>query len=207
MYRLPAFRPQAPKSSARRLRDACLFCQEEGLRFWSGISVSCKARTGIPYPDAQNCRKGMNALPFGRITLRSQKPMDSAYPKNLITLGNHIRKRRLDLKLTQKQVALILGTNVTSILGWETNLHSPVISFIPKIVKFLGYIPYSKDFSDFKEKLLYFRRLSGLNQEKLAEMLGIDETTVAKWERGNHMPSRKLLNKFNELVGSFKNLL
>jgi len=158
----------------------------------------------ILFPDDRNSRRDMNALPFGRITLRSQKPMDSAYPKNLITLGDHIRKRRLDLKLTQKQVALILGTNVTSILGWETNLHSPVISFIPKIVKFLEYIPYSKDFSDFKEKLIYFRRLYGLNQEKLAEMLGIDETTVAKWERGEHMPSRKLLRKFNVLIGSSK---
>ena len=144
----------------------------------------------------------MNALTFGRITLHSQKPMDSAYPKNLVTIGDHIRKRRLDLKLTQKQVALMIGTNATTILGWETNSHSPVISFVPKIVKFLGYIPYSKDFTDLKDKLQYFRKLSGLNQEKLSELLEIDETTVAKWERGEHKPSKILLNKLNEFFSS-----
>lgn len=146
---------------------------------------------------------GMYALPFGRITLHSQKPMDSAYPKNLVTLGDHIRKRRLDLKLTQKQVALTIGTNVTSILGWETNLHSPVISFIPKIVKFLEYIPYSKDFSDFKEKLKYFRKLAGLSQEKLANLLHVDESTIASWERGEHKPIKRLSNKLNGFFKSF----
>ncbi|MCB4791746.1 MAG: helix-turn-helix domain-containing protein [Elusimicrobia bacterium] len=94
----------------------------------------------------------------------------------------------------------MIGTNATSIWEWEINLHSPVISFVPKIVKFLGYIPYSKDFSEYKDKLIYFRRLSGLSQEKLAALLQVDESTVASWERGEHKPTKKLLNKVEKLL-------
>jgi len=144
----------------------------------------------------------MNALPFGKVTLHSQKPMDSAYPKILNTLGDHIRKRRLDLKLSQKAVAGRLEVDDMTIVCWEKNRNTPCISQIPKIIEFLGYIPYnSKDCTDLKDKLQYFRKLAGLNQEKLAALLQVDESTVASWERGEHKPIKKMLDK---LEGFFK---
>lgn len=37
-----------------------------------------------------------------------------------------------------------------------------------------------------------YRFIQGLSQEKFAKLVGVDETTVAGWERGDHKPSKKL---------------
>jgi DNA-binding XRE family transcriptional regulator len=81
------------------------------------------------------------ALPCCHITLKAQKPLQCAYPQTLKTLGDHLRKRRLDLKLLQKVVAQKIGVGETSIYNWENNLTKPALRFIPKIVEFLGYVP------------------------------------------------------------------
>jgi hypothetical protein len=43
----------------------------------------------------------MVALHFCEVTLTAKKPLSEAYPKTLKTLGDHLRKRRLDLNLFQ----------------------------------------------------------------------------------------------------------
>ncbi|MCL5958456.1 MAG: helix-turn-helix domain-containing protein [Chloroflexi bacterium] len=52
-----------------------------------------------------------------------------------------MRKRRLDLKLFQADVAHKLGVPECSVLNWEKNRTSPTLHFIPRIVEFLGYVP------------------------------------------------------------------
>jgi hypothetical protein len=54
-------------------------------------------------------------LSFSHITLKGQKPLTKAYPQELKTLGNRLRKKRLDLKLLQEEVALILGIEENTI--------------------------------------------------------------------------------------------
>jgi hypothetical protein len=44
-------------------------------------------------------------LPFCKIVLKAKKPASALYPKKLNTLGDHLRRKRLDLKLFQKEVA------------------------------------------------------------------------------------------------------
>jgi DNA-binding transcriptional regulator YiaG len=62
-------------------------------------------------------------LPFCKLTLTAPKPLLSkAYPEYLQTIGDHLRRKRLDLKLYQKDVAQILGLDTTSIWNWENNL-------------------------------------------------------------------------------------
>ncbi len=56
------------------------------------------------------------------------------------TAGEHIRKRRLGLKL-QKDVAEQLGVDKTSVFKWEGNRSSPEIRYMPAIIRFLGYDP------------------------------------------------------------------
>ena len=159
-----------------------------------------------PSSDGRNTRTGIAALPFCHISLKTKLRVNPAYPKALNRLGDHIKTRRLNLKLSQKAVAGILKVDEMTIAGWEKNRCTPCISQMPKIIEFIGYIPYNKDFTYFKDKLQYFRRLSGLSQEKLAKLLKIDETTIAKWERGEHSPSRKLLKKLNEFFSSYQDI-
>jgi len=51
--------------------------------------------------------------------------MSCAYPKVLKTVGDKIRKRRLDLGLLQREVAERVGVNETTILNWEKNRTQP----------------------------------------------------------------------------------
>jgi transcriptional regulator with XRE-family HTH domain len=81
-------------------------------------------------------------LPFCHATLKAQKPLPPAYPNSLKTLGDHLRKRRLDLSLRQKDVSEKLGVAEATVWYWEKNLTSPSLRYIPKIIKFLGYEPY-----------------------------------------------------------------
>ena len=73
--------------------------------------------------------------------LSTQKPKSSAYPKEFKTLGDHIRKRRLDLRLFQEQVSEQIGVDEDTIFRWEGNKSKPQVQFIPAIIKFLGYNP------------------------------------------------------------------
>ncbi len=55
------------------------------------------------------------------MTLKASKPASPAYPKSLETLGDHIRKRRLDLGLEQQQVAARLGVSESTVWNWEND--------------------------------------------------------------------------------------
>jgi hypothetical protein len=50
-------------------------------------------------------------LPFCYKTLTTKRPSEKPYSKELKTIGEHLRKRRLDLNLFQKDVAAILGAD------------------------------------------------------------------------------------------------
>jgi hypothetical protein len=58
---------------------------------------------GVKY--LQNSHTGTDALPFFSLTLNFKKLLSKYYPKQVNTLGDHIRKKKLDLGLLQKEVA------------------------------------------------------------------------------------------------------
>ena len=138
-----------------------------------------------------------SALPFINFRLSAKKPRNPAYPKSLTTLGDHIRKHRLDLGLLQKDVAVTLGVTESAVTNWELNRVTPYFTYLPKIITFLGYTPspYDKVSDNVVENMRRYRLIRGLSQEKFAKLIGVDETTVAKWERGDHIPTKKLVEK------------
>jgi DNA-binding XRE family transcriptional regulator len=79
---------------------------------------------------------------------------------------------------------------VATISGWEGNATPLAIRFIPAIIRFLGYDPLPPA-SAFPERLAAARRVLGLSQQKMAERLGVDETTLQGWEAGRHQPGGK----------------
>jgi len=145
-----------------------------------------------------NTHRGIPALPFCHVTLRGQKPASPAYPQTLKTLGDHLRKRRLDLKLLQKQVALLLEVEEATIWNWENNRTSPELHYIPRIIRFLGYVPFDRQADTLGEKIVNYRRLSGITQKELANRLGIDSTTLGRWERNKGRPLKRLLKKLTD---------
>lgn len=141
-------------------------------------------------------------LPFCHLTLKAKKPSSPGYPQTLKNLGDHLRKRRLDLKLLQKEVAKKIGVDETSIYYWENNRVKPSLTYIPKIIEFLGYIPFNAKSNSLREQIVTYRRVHGLTQKKLACLLGIDPTSIGHWERGEHWPQKQLLDKLLSLFTS-----
>ncbi|MGH9722809.1 MAG: hypothetical protein ACRD8O_21585 [Bryobacteraceae bacterium] len=63
-----------------------------------------------------------------------------ADPTQPQTAGDHIR-RRLTLKMLQREVSEQLGADETCIYNWERNAAEPEIRYKPWIIEFLGYNP------------------------------------------------------------------
>ena len=98
------------------------------------------------------------------------------------------------MKLTKRQLSLRLDVSDLTIYLWEKNQVEPSLGQVPRIIKFLGYDPFEKKADILGERIREYRRIHGLTQRALAEQLGVDQTTLAAWERGEHNPS----NRFNE---------
>jgi transcriptional regulator with XRE-family HTH domain len=112
------------------------------------------------------------ALPFCHLELRAARRKPAGYPKQINTLGDHLRARRLDLKLLQKQVADQIGVHELAITGWEGNASIPEVRYMPAIIQFLGYNPLTAA-SSLPECLVTARRALGLSQRKMAAKLGV----------------------------------
>jgi transcriptional regulator with XRE-family HTH domain len=142
-------------------------------------------------------------LPFCHSEFRRPRPKPQIYPNTLNTLGDHLRKRRLDLGLLQKQVADEIGVDETTICNWEGNKSSPSIRSIPKIMGFLGYNPFPPA-QTIPEHLITARKLLGLSQRKLAETLGVDPTTLQSWEAERHRPAGRSVEIIQAFLGSLE---
>jgi transcriptional regulator with XRE-family HTH domain len=141
-------------------------------------------------------------LPFCHLRLRAKKPVNKGYPRELKTIGDHIRKRRLDLGLQQKGVALLICVDKTTIMNWELAHRSPAIWTLPGIIKFLGYVPFAIGES-LPEQLIGYRKIRGLSRKKLARILGVDEGTLLRWETGQRRPQGEYARRVRALlVGS-----
>lgn len=53
----------------------------------------------------------------------------------------------------------------------------------------------------FGERLRLAREAVGLTQERLADLLGVDQVQVSKWERGNTQPRMERLQRIGAAVG------
>ena len=82
------------------------------------------------------------------------------------------------MKLAKRQLSLKFHVDDTTIYLWERNKVRPSLAQIPRIIEFLGQYPFEKKAENLGEKLREYRRIHGLTQQKLAERLGVDETTV-----------------------------
>lgn len=121
-------------------------------------------------------------MPFCHVTLRGRKPRPG-YPEHPATLGEHLKKRRLDLGLRQKDVARELGVNFKTYENWEQGKYEPEVRFLPAVIRFLGYDPSPAPVS-LPDRIRAARRRQGISQRELARRLGLDPATVGTWEAG-----------------------
>ena len=133
------------------------------------------------------------------LKLEADKPLPQSYPTAILTLGDHIRKRRLDLGLLQRDVAERIGVSTDTITNWELARTEPGIRSLVAIIEFLGYVPFSMGES-FPEKLKAYRMVKGLSQKELAKLIGVDETTARKWEAGTSQPRQETQEHVERMI-------
>ncbi|MGH6870022.1 MAG: helix-turn-helix domain-containing protein [Rhizomicrobium sp.] len=104
-------------------------------------------------------------------------------------MGQHLRKRRLQAGLTQKDVAEQIGANHFTYLLWEGDRTNPGVRFYPAIFAFLGYDPFPPP-TTVPESILSQRRRLGLSLRAAAGLIGVDEGTLTRWERGEGSPEQ-----------------
>ena len=115
------------------------------------------------------------------------------------TVGDHIRRRRLGLKMLQRDMAKQLGVDKTSVFNWEANASSPEIRYMPAIIRFLGYNPLPEA-NGWGERLVRHRTSLGLSQKEAALKLGVDPGTLARWERGEREPAGVLRTRVERFL-------
>ena len=137
---------------------------------------------------------GIPALPCCHVHLRGQKPLPSTYPTELHTFSDHLRKRRLDLGLLQREAAEQIGVDTTTITNWELGHTTPALCWMPNVTQFLGYDPAPKP-ETIGQSLKRYRQRHGIPQHELANRLGVDPGTLGRWERGARQPTGRWLTR------------
>lgn len=118
-------------------------------------------------------------LPCSKIV---KKPLKLEYSQNPQTLGEHIRKKRIEGHQTQLDVAKFIGVDEDTITCWEVGRHSPQAQFYPLIIKYLGYYPFPHEMDSLVGKLLQARYCNGWTCRQIAKILGVDTATIRRWE-------------------------
>jgi DNA-binding XRE family transcriptional regulator len=92
----------------------------------------------------------MAALPIWEIRIVVPSPIypyrwkcTQAVPKEQVTIGDHLKGRRLERHLFQADLAESFGVDVASVRNWESNRSQPAKRFIAPIIRWLGYNPRS----------------------------------------------------------------
>ena len=180
----------------------CRCDPSEDLRFLTCISESAAVCKNTRGGSRWRSRTGIHALPRCHATLVAPRP--KPYPKELKSLGDHVRRRRIQLGLLQKEAAKQIGASKASIVSWEMNRYEPATLYIPEIIRFLGYCPFRKT-DCFGDWLKQCRTSCGLSQETLAGALAMDESTIAHWERGDHEPTQSSSARLKAFFATFWN--
>lgn len=100
----------------------------------------------------------------------------------------------------QKDVAKLLEASEASVWNWENNRSHPTLPFIPRIIEYLGYVPFDTNDQPLKGRIVNVRRMLGWTQKRLARELGVDPTTLGYWERGERRPSPRHMEKLKSLI-------
>ncbi len=127
-------------------------------------------------------------------------------PKELtedpVTLGDHLRRRRLELGLFQKDVAVQIGVTASTIWNWENGWSSIALHCMPKVITFLGYNPIPCP-EELMERLAWYKQVNGLSLEQLGAEMGRDPEQLADWLSGRHKPCRSNGEEIEQFLEGF----
>lgn len=170
---------------------------------WPGISGSgpgcrCTGVSGRP-----SSRRGRGLSTFSQIQrfftkVQIKQVFPKGYPVSPVSIGEHIRKKRIDCNLHQQDVAELFGVTESTLWNWEHGT-TPLVRYMPKIVEFLGYEPFSVP-EGLVGRLWRFKRLSGFTFDQLGEAMNRDAEQLMDWMKGRRFPSKKNRNFLEQFL-------
>ncbi|MDP3666864.1 MAG: helix-turn-helix domain-containing protein [Sediminibacterium sp.] len=139
-------------------------------------------------------------MPFSRYDKQAKRPDPQGYPKEPKTIGEHLKKRRMDLGLYQAEAARLIGISEDCFCYWENERNRPRLYQYPAIIAFLGYYPFDHETQSFGGKIKRYKYTHGLSNEKLAKLLDVDEGTVAQWVQNKRLPLKRSMKHVLSVV-------
>lgn len=130
-------------------------------------------------------------LPGVPLTLKTLRKKD--YSEAPQTLGQHLKKRRKELGLFQREAAARMGIVKETYANWEKNKTKPVAAQFRPVRTFLGYDP-SPEATTLAERVEARRRDLGVTFDQIAGHLGWDPATLTRYLNGTwRMPANRMV--------------
>lgn len=109
-------------------------------------------------------------------------------------IGERLKQEQEKRKMTNEQFALFLGVNTSSIRNWTSNKYTPSKNNTIKIAEALGwsdeerikYIIQKEEMAGVDPLITQALIRShdfGMNQEDLAQVIGVAKSTISKWKQ------------------------
>ena len=140
-------------------------------------------------------------MPFCRVRRVARKPLPKGYPVSVETLGLELRRWRMDRELSQVKLAGLLGVSKSTVENWELGETEPARERLSAIGQLLGRVVEAPG-AGLAEQVATYRRAAGLTRTALARQLGVMETTLLRWERGERLPRKSSRGVVERLLRS-----
>jgi len=131
---------------------------------------------------------------FLRQTKKVRKPRIHDYSLFPQTVGEHVRKVRIERDLSQLDVARLIGVSDESIYYWENARSVPQVQFYPAIIAFLGFYPFSHDTRTIAGKLQQLINCNGWTRAACAKTLQLDSGTIKRILKGKRTMTPKIVS-------------
>jgi transcriptional regulator with XRE-family HTH domain len=124
------------------------------------------------------------------------------FPDHPTTLGEHLKKARIERGLLQRDVAKSLRVDSMSIVNWEKRRTKVGARFVPAIIRWLGYDPLPEARS-VAEWIVIERTRRGMARRQLARALRRDEGTLRQYEENRAEPDARRLAQLRVVLDEF----
>ncbi|WP_051354397.1 helix-turn-helix domain-containing protein [Leptotrichia trevisanii] len=126
----------------------------------------------------------------------------------LSNLGEKIKNRRIELKITQEELSKLTGysdrSSITKIEKGKVDLTLSKLKEFAKVLKvspeyLMGY-KESENIIDFGVRLKAALKRKNMSQTKLSEISGINTSTISEYISGRYEPNRNRITEFANIL-------
>ena len=120
-------------------------------------------------------------LPICSFNIKAKIPHLQRIVPNPKTLGDHLRKVRLERNLSQQKTAKLFGINGMYLSSWELNRKQTHPKHLEAIIQFLGYTPkLTSTFDRLGARTKLWRIVHNISMDGFSEMIAIQKKKFKK---------------------------